>query len=390
MPGRSVHTVRRIYLDYAATTPIHPEVRAAMMPYLNDVFGNASSVHSFGREARAALDAARDTIASLLGCQASELVFTSGGSEANNLAIFGAAFAPGRRQDAQPRVVTAAAEHHSVLNTALALRDLGCRVDVLPVDRYGMVSPDDLRRALREPACLVSVMAANNEVGTLQPIAELGAVAREHGALFHTDAVQAVGTIPLDLGSLPVDMLSFSAHKFHGPKGMGGLFVRTGVRLRPLVIGGGQERERRAGTENVAGAVGMAQALRLACDGMAQDEARVAGLRDGLISGLMERVEGVHLNGHPTLRLPGNVNVSFDKADGEALLLGLDLAGVACSSGSACTSGAIDPSHVLLAMGVPAQLAAAALRFSLGRPTTREEVEQAVEIIAQVVQRVRG
>jgi len=380
--------MKRIYLDYAATTPVLEEVVRAMEPYHFIIFGNPSSQHSFGREARDAVDGARDRVAACLGCRASEVVFTASGSEANNLAIRGVVEAR-LREGRVPRVITAAAEHHSVLNAALSLRGFGCEVEVLPVDRYGVVSPDDLRAALERPADLVTIMFANNEVGTIQPVEELGRVAKERGALFHVDAVQAVGAVPINFSGLPVDMLSLSAHKFYGPKGVGALLVRSGVKLSPMILGGAQERERRAGTENVAGIVGMAAALEIACASIEAHAAGLRALRERLVCGVLERVDGVHLNGHPKERLPGIANMSFERTDGETLLLALDLAGVACSSGSACMSGALEPSHVLLAMGVPKELASSSVRFSLGRPTTQEEVDAVVELLPGVVRQVR-
>ncbi|MGC8833316.1 MAG: cysteine desulfurase family protein [Armatimonadota bacterium] len=380
--------MKRIYLDYAATTPVLEEVVRAMEPYHFIIFGNPSSQHSFGREARDAVDGARDRIAACLGCRASEVVFTASGSEANNLAVRGVVEAK-LRAGGVPRVITAATEHHSVLNTVLSLRGFGCEVEVLSVDKYGVVSPDDLRAALNKPADLVTIMFANNEVGTIQPVKELGRVAKERGALFHVDAVQAVGAVPLNFSELPVDMVSLSAHKFYGPKGTGALVVRSGVKLSPMILGGAQERERRAGTENVAGIVGMATALEIACASMGEHAAEMQALRERLVCGILERVEGVHLNGHPKEKLPGIANVSFERADGETLLLALDLAGVACSGGSACMSGALEPSHVLLAMGVPRELASSSVRFSLGRPTTQEEVDAVVELLPGIVKQVR-
>ncbi|MGQ9698463.1 MAG: cysteine desulfurase family protein [Armatimonadota bacterium] len=382
--------MRRIYLDYAATTPVLPEVVEAMLPYQTCTFGNPSSQHWYGRQARAATDAARDTVARILGCSHTEVVFTASGSEANNLALRGVALDALQRFSRPPRIVTSAVEHHSVLHTAEALRAFRCEVAVLPVDRHGMVCPDDLERALAQPTTLVSIMTANNEVGTVQPIAELCRVAHTHGALFHTDAVQAAGTLPIDLGALSADLLTVSAHKFYGPKGAAALIVRSGVRLQPLIIGGTQERERRAGTENVPAIVGMARALEIAVQSIHQESARLAHLRDRLVSGIIQRIDRTHLNGHPTQRLPGLANLAFDCADGETILLNLDLAGVACSGGSACASGAMEPSHVLLAMGLPRPLASAAVRITLGRHTTDRDIEAVLEILPEAVSRARA
>jgi len=382
--------MRRIYLDYAATTPVLPEVAEAMFPYLSSAYGNPSSPHWYGRQARDALDAARDTVARIFACGHSEVVFTASGSEANNLALRGAAWAFAERTGTPARIVTDAAEHHSVLHTAHALRRSGCEVVILPVDRHGMVCPDDLERVLTKPTALVSVMTANNEVGTIQPVEELCRIAHAHGALFHTDAVQAATILPIDLNALPADLMTISAHKFYGPKGAAALIVRNGVDLSPLIIGGTQERGRRAGTENVPAIVGLARALELAVQSRHDEALRLAALRDRLAAGILERIDGAHLNGHPTQRLPGILNFAFDRADGETILLNLDLAGIACSAGSACASGAMEPSHVLLAMGLPPSLASAAVRISLGRFTTSEEIEAALNILPDAVSRARA
>lgn len=381
--------MNRIYLDYAATTPVLPEVAQAMAPYLSTIFGNPSSLHWYGRQARDAVDSARDTVARILNCKHSEVVFTASGSEANNLALRGTAQTVAERSGRGPRIVTDAAEHHSVLHTVQALRDSGCDVVILPVDRHGTVCPDDLERALTEPTDLVSVMMANNEVGTIQPVEELCRTAHEHGALFHTDAVQAAGVLPINLGTLPADLITISAHKLYGPKGAAALIVRSDVQLQPLITGGAQERGRRAGTENVPAIVGMARALEIATQSMQDEAVRLAALRDRLVDGILQRIEGVHLYGHPTHRLPTILNVAFDRADGETILLNLDLSGVACSGGSACAAGALEPSHVLLAMGLPRSLASAAVRMSLGRPTTAEEIEAVLEILPDALGRAR-
>lgn len=380
-----MNELRQVYVDHAATTPLDPEVLAVMEPYLRDRFGNPSSLHAWGRATRAALDDARDRVGALLGVDGREVVFTSGGSEAVNLALKGVALAGGRRSG---HLVVSSVEHHAVLDTAAFLEKLGFAVTRLPVDAYGRVDPARVAEALRPDTILVSVMHGNNEVGTVQPIEAIGRICRERGVLFHTDAVQTVGYLPVDLRELPVDLLSLSAHKFHGPKGAGALVVRRGVRLEPLVHGGGQERGRRAGTENVAGLVGMARALEIACQRRAHDTPRLARLRDRLIAGLLS-VPGVHLAGHPVERLPGNVHVCIEGVESESLLLQLDLHGVAASAGSACTSGSLVPSHVLRAMGVPETLVRGSLRLTLGRGNTEEEIDYLLDLLPALIGRVR-
>lgn len=374
-----------IYLDYAATTPTDPRVVAAMQPYFTERFGNAGSVHQAGQEARAAVDEAREAVARLIGAKPSEIVFTSGATEANNAAIFGAVHARG---SAESHLITAATEHHAVLEPCRWLASRGVAVTILPVDRHGLVNPDDVRRAIRPETALVSIMHSNNEIGTVAPIAEIGAIARERGVLFHTDATQSAGIVPLDVDALGVELLSLSAHKRYGPKGVGALYVRTGVRLEPSLHGGSQERGRRAGTENVPGIVGFGAAARLALEAMPEEAARVAALRDRLIAGL-EAMEGAHLNGHPDRRLPGIASASFAGADSESLLLALDMEGIAASSGSTCTAGSIEPSHVIAALGVPAALAGGTLRFSLGRWSTAEHVARVLEVLPGILSAVR-
>jgi cysteine desulfurase len=378
---------RPLYLDYAATTPLGPEARDAMAPFGAEVFGNPSNLHRFGREARRALDNARDSLARSLDCQPKELYFTSGGSEADNLALFGLT---GAHAERGRHVVVSSIEHHAVLEPALRLEQNGFRVTRLPVEETGRVRPDVVADAITPETILVSVMMANNEIGTIQPVAEIGRLCRERGVFFHTDAVQAAGVLPLRLSELPVDALSISAHKFYGPKGVGALFARSGVTFQAALLGGSQERERRAGTENVAGIVGMAKALEVALDHREEENERLALLRDRLYFGLKERVEGVELNGSLEDRLPGNLNVSIRGADAESMLLNLDLAGIAASSGSACSSGAFEPSHVLLAMGASPERALSALRFSLGRYTTQEEIERVLEVMPDIVARVHA
>ena len=377
--------MRRIYLDNAATTAVSPEVLEAMLPYFTQVSGNASSIHGYGREAKRAIENARRQVMRALNAAApQEIYFTSGGTESDNWAIKGAALAIGKGH-----IVTTAIEHHAVLHTCQWLEKRGYAVTYLPVDEYGRVTAAQVEAALREDTILVSVMAANNEVGTLQPIAEIGALCRARGVLFHTDAVQAAGAIPLDVQAMKIDLLSLSGHKLHGPKGAGVLYVRKGVKIETLLHGGAQERGFRAGTENVPAIVGLGKAVELAQEHLAQNAAQVMRLRDKLISGLMERVPGAKLNGHPTERLPNNVNISFDRVEGEALLLRLDLVGVAGSSGSACTSGAIDPSHVLLALGLTPSQANGALRLTLSTDTTEEEIDAVLDILPPIVEDLR-
>lgn len=380
-----MEAVRRIYLDHAATTPVDPRVVEAMRPFWTDRFGNASSVHGFGQEAQAAVDHARRTLAQALGAQPAEIVFTSGATEADNWAILGVAWA----HEARGRhIITTAVEHHAVLEPCRFLAERGWEVTILPVDRYGRVDPDDVRRAIRSDTVLVSVMHANNEVGTLEPVAEIARICRERGVLVHTDATQSFGALPLHVDELGVDLLSASAHKRYGPKGVGLLYIRKGTRILPLLRGGSHQRGRRAGTENVPGIVGFATAIEIALADREAEQARIASLRDRLTEGLL-RIEGAHLNGHPTERLPNNVNVSFEGTDSETLLVNLDLMGIAASSGSACTSGSLEPSHVLVALGLAPELSAGTLRFTLGRWTTEAEVEEVIRATEEAVAQVR-
>ncbi|MBQ2952991.1 MAG: cysteine desulfurase NifS [Clostridia bacterium] len=381
MPAQS-----RIYLDNAATTACAPQVLEAMLPYFTQVYGNASSVHTFGREARRALEQARRQVMRGLGAKhPQEILFTSGGTEGDNWALKGVALARGAGH-----IITTAIEHHAVLHACQWLETQGFEVTYLPVDGNGLVSPADVERALRPDTILVSVMAANNEVGTIQPVAEIGAICRARGVLFHTDAVQALGAIAVDAEAMNADLLTLSAHKFHGPKGVGALYVRRGVKLASLLHGGAQERGFRAGTENLPGIVGMGKAIELATAHQAENAARMTRLRDRLIRGLQERVRDVRLNGHPTQRLPGNVNLSFAGVEGEALLLRLDLAGIAASSGSACTSGALDPSHVLMALGLTEAQAQGSLRLTLGTDTTDADIDAVLERLPPIVADLRS
>ena len=380
--------MERIYLDNAATTATAPEVVEAMLPYFTQVYGNASSIHQTGREAKRALEAARRQVAQALHAAVpQEIYFTAGGSESDNWAIKGAAFA---NQKKGRHLITTAIEHHAVLHTCQWLEKQGFEVTYLPVDHDGKVSAADVERAIRPDTTLVSVMTANNELGTIQPIAEIGAICRARGVLFHTDAVQAIGAIPVDVQAMNIDMLSLSAHKFHGPKGVGALYVRKGVRIDGLVHGGAQERGWRAGTENIPGIVGLGKAIELAAASLDENAARMSALRDRLISGILERIPEVTLNGHPTDRLPNNANLSFRYIEGEALLLRLDLAGVAGSSGSACTSGSLDPSHVLLAIGLPHEVAHGSLRLTLGSDTTQADIDAVLRILPNIVEDLRN
>lgn len=375
-----------IYLDHNSTTPVDPRVLAAMLPYLAENFGNANSIHSSGQRARAAVDAARQSVAELLGAKASEIVFTCGGTEADNLAIFGIV-----NPCDQPRkhVVTTAIEHHAVLNTAQALEKQGVDVTYVPVNREGLVDPDDIREAIRPETVLISVMLANNEIGTIQPIAEIGRIAAEEDIYFHCDAVQAAGKMRVDVKELGVDLLSISGHKLYAPKGVGALFVRTGTELGPMFFGGHHERDRRPGTENVPGIVGLGKAVELAMQNLDADVVRLAALRDRFENALLA-LPGVRVNGSVRERAPNTSNLSFEAAGGEALVIALDLQGVMCSSGAACSSGAVEPSHVLTAMGLTPEQARSSLRFSLGRPTTEHEIDEAIRIIPPVVERLRA
>ena len=377
-----------IYLDHAATTPLRTEVLESMLPFLTDHFGNASSLHAAGRRARQGLDEAREGIAAILGAKPREIVFTGGGSESDNLAIKGAAWAASARGR---HVVTTGVEHKAVLHACAVLERSGFEVTIVPVDQYGRVDPTEVEAAINEHTTLVSIMYANNEVGTIQPIAEIGAICRRLGVLFHTDAVQAGAFLPLDVDNLGVDLLSLAAHKLYGPKGVGALFVRQGTALLPQIQGGAQERQRRAGTENVAGIVGFARALALAQgDARARDaeNARLAGLRDRLLASVRD-IPGVEPSGHPVERLPHNASWLIDAVEGGDLVAALDLEGVEGSTGSACTSGSAEPSHVLLAMGIPAQRAHGALRLTAGRGTTAEDIDRAATAIRSAVARMR-
>lgn len=378
--------MRHVYLDYNATTPLAPEVLQAMMPFLTGEYGNASSIHSVGQRARAAVERARAQVAALIGAREKEIVFTSGGTEADNLAIRGVV---GASQRPRKHVVSSALEHHAVLNTCQALEAEGVAVTYVPVNPLGLVDPEDVRRAVTADTVLITVMHANNELGTVQPIAEMAAIAREHKIPFHTDAVQSVGKVPVDVETLGVDLLSLSAHKIYGPKGTGALYVRRGVRLKPLFFGGRHERDRRAGTENVAGIVGLGAAAERATARLAEEGARIAALRDELEGRILARVPHTGVSGDRLRRTPNTTNIYFDFVEGEPLVIALDLKGVACSTGAACSSGAVEPSHVLSAIGLSPERARASLRFSLGRATTHEDIEYVAEVLPSVVEHLR-
>ena len=377
----------RIYMDNAATTAVAPEVLQTMLPYFSEMYGNPSSIHSTGRDARRAVDAARKQVAQAIGAQPTEIYFTAGGSESDNWAIKGTAFA---KRDKGNHIITTAIEHHAVLHTCQWLEKQGFQVTYLPVDEYGRVRVEDVEKAITDKTILISVREANNEIGTLEPIAEIGKLAHEKGILFHTDAVQAVGAIPLDVNAMHIDMLSMSGHKFHGPKGIGALYIRKGVRPDVFMHGGAQERAQRAGTENLPGIIGMGKAIELATQNLEANAARMTAMRDKLIDGILAEIPEVRLNGHRTQRLPNNVNVSIRYIEGEALLLRLDLAGIAGSSGSACTSGSLDPSHVLLAIGLPHEIAHGSLRLSLGTDTTEAEVDEVLRVLPGIVKDLRA
>ena len=379
--------MNRIYMDNAATTRVSRPVVEAMLPYLTEVYGNPSSIHAFGREARKALDGAREQVAKALGAEPQEIYFTGCGTESDNWAIHGGAYA---RKAKGRHLITSAIEHHAVLHAMAQLEKEGFEVTYLPVDSEGLVNPEDLEKAFRPDTTLVSIMMANNEIGTIQPIAELAKITKAHGALFHTDAVQAIGSIGIDVKSLGVDMLSLSGHKFHAPKGVGALYLRKGVKINSLMQGGAQERSQRPGTENIASIVGMGVAIEKAAATIAERNAYLTPLRDRLIEGILTGIPEVRLNGHATKRLSNNANVSVRYIEGEALLLSLDIVGISASSGSACTSGSLDPSHVLLAIGLPHEIAHGSLRFSLSEESTMEEVETVIAELKKIVERLRA
>jgi cysteine desulfurase len=375
--------MHRIYLDNNATTPVLPEVFEAMRPYFGDQFGNASSIHHHGQQTRAAVEDARESVAALLGCRAAEIIFTSGGTEADNLAIAGLIAAG-------DHIITSIIEHHAVLLTCKHLEEIGCEVTVLPVDGRSLVDPDDVRRALRPTTKLISVMMANNETGVLQPVEEIGRIAAEAGVCFHTDAVQAAAKVAIDVKQIGCHALSISGHKIHAPQGVGALYVRKGTRLQPLFYGGRHERSRRAGTENVPGIVGLGKAAQLAKAALDRgDDKKMSAMRDRLQQGILAQVEEAGVNGEGAARVPNTTNIHFNHIDGEAMVIALDLKGVAASTGAACSSGAIEPSHVLVAMGLRNDQARASIRFSLGKQTIADDIDIALALVPETVARLR-
>jgi cysteine desulfurase len=375
---------RRVYLDHNASTPVHPEVLAEMLPFFSDVFGNPSSIHGFGREAREGLDLARERVAKFLKISPQEVVFTSGGTESDNFAVKGLALAKGKGH-----IITSQIEHHAVLRACQALQAQGFGLTCVGVDEHGMVDPEEVRRAIRPDTLAISIMHANSEVGTLQPIEAIGRIARERGVAFHVDAVQTLGKLPLDVDALGIDMLSFSAHKIYGPKGVAGLYIKKGTKMVAVQHGGEHERRRRAGTENVAGIVGLGKAVEVRARDMAAEAERLTALRDRLWNGIRQRVPDVRLSGHPVERLPGTASLLFRHVESESIVLGLDLKGIGVSAGSACTSGSVEPSHVLVAMGVPVDWAMGAVRCSLGRSTTAEDIDYVIDSVEPLVKKLR-
>lgn len=378
---------KRIYLDYSATTPVKQEVVNAMLPYFTETFGNPSSIHAFGRDAKNSINNVREVVAKFLNASADEIYFTGGGSESDNWAIRGVAQAYKAKGN---HIITTTIEHHAVLHTCEALEKEGFEVTYLQVDPDGKIDLAALEAAIKETTTLITIMAVNNEIGTVQPIAEIGALAKSKGVLFHTDAVQALGNIPLDVKAMNIDLMSMSSHKIYGPKGIGALYIKKGVRIKNLIEGGAQERKRRAGTENVPGIIGFGKAVEMASENFDQHVNHLLVLRDRLMKGILEQVPYVKLNGHPTERHPGNVNVCFEFIEGESLLLSLDLVGIAGSSGSACTSGSLDPSHVLMAIGLPHEIAHGSLRLTIGDFTTEADVDYTIEKLIEIVERLRS
>ncbi len=377
---------RLVYMDHAATTATAPAVVEAMLPYFTDHFGNPSSVYRIARESKAAVDEAREKVARALSAKPEEIYFTSGGTEADNWAIKGVAFANKQKGN---HIITSVIEHHAVLHTCQYLEKMGFEVTYLPVDEFGRVDPAAVEAAITDRTILISIMFANNEIGTIEPIAAIGALARKKGIYFHTDAVQAIGHVPIDVGAMQIDLLSLSAHKFNGPKGVGALYIRKGVKIDNFMHGGGQEKKRRAGTENLASIVGLGVAIERVAASMEQESARLIALRDRLKDGILEKIPHARLNGHPTERLPGNLNISFEFIEGESILLFLDHAGICASTGSACTSGSLEPSHVMLAIGLPHEQAHGSLRLTLGEENTEEEVDYLLGVLPGIVERLR-
>lgn len=379
--------MERIYMDNAATTRVTEPVMEAMQPYFCEIFGNPMSIHGFGRESRIAVEKARKQVADAIGAKPNEIYFTGCGTEADNWAVRGTAYA---RKNKGKHIITSAIEHHAILHTCQQLEQEGFEVTYVPVDEFGVIRMDELERAIRPDTILISVMSANNEIGTIQPIEEIAKLAHAHGILFHTDAVQAIGSIHFDVKAMGIDMLSMSGHKFHSPKGIGALYIRNGVRIQRLMTGGAQERTQRPGTENLASIVGMGKAIELATENIDRHNAQLSAVRDRLIDRILAEIPYTRLNGHRTQRLPGNCNISFQFIEGESLLLSLDLKGIAASSGSACTSGSLDPSHVLLAIGLPHEIAHGSLRLSLSEENTLEQADKVVDALKEIVARLRS
>jgi cysteine desulfurase len=379
--------MKRIYLDYAATTPTHPEVMKAMLPYFTESFGNPSSIHSYGQEAKDAVERARSKVAALIGAKGEEIVFTGSGTEADNFAVNGVALS---RQAKGNHIITSSIEHHAVLETCKFLEKQGFSITYLPVDGYGMVDPNNVKKAITKKTILVSIMHANNECGTIEPLAEIGNIAREAEIYFHTDAVQTAGRIPLHVDNSNIDLISMSAHKLYGPKGVGALYIRKGTRISSFMHGGNQERGRRASTENVPGIVGFGKAAEIAEKEMLEEAQKLTALRDRLIEGILTGIEYTQLNGHPVKRLPNNVNVSINYVEGESVLLNLDMDGICASTGSACSSEDLEPSHVLMAMGLTHLQAHTSVRFTLGKWTTEEEINKVLEVLPGIVSKLRA
>ena len=379
--------MKRIYLDYAATTPTHPEVVKAMLPYFTDSFGNPSSIYSYGQETKRAIEEARVKVANLIDARDEEVVFTSGGTEADNFALKGVAFA---NENKGNHIIISSIEHHAVIEPCKFLENRGFSITYLPVDEYGLIDPDDVRKAITNETILISVMHASNEVGTIEPITEIGKISKQAEICFHTDAVQVAGHIPVNVNELGVDLLSISAHKLYGPKGIGALYIRKGTKLVTFMHGGEQEKRRRASTENVPAIVGFGKAVEIAQQEMCEEEKRLTYLRDQLINSLLERIDHSRLNGHSKMRLPSNVNVSIDYVEGESMVLNLDLESICASTGSACSSSSLEPSHVLLAMGLLPEQAHGSLRFTLGKWTTEEEIHRVTEVLPRIVAKLRA
>ena len=381
--------MNRVYLDYNATTPVEPEVLDAMLPYFSGEFGNASSIHTFGQKARAAVETAREQVAALIGARPQEIFFTSGGTESDNHAIFGIAGPSANASKPRPHVITSFVEHEAVLNACQALEKQGARVTYLPTNREGLIDLEELRRAIRPQTVLITIMHANNEMGAIQPVEEIGRIAKDADVYFHTDAVQSAGKLPIDVNQFQLDLLSLSGHKLYAPKGIGALYVRGGTRLKQLLYGGHHQRGMRPGTENVAGIVGLGKAAEIARQSLANDAKRLSALRDQLEHGLLHRVPHSRINAARAPRTPNTANLVFPGVEGEALLIALDLKGLACSTGAACSSGAVEPSHVLTAIGLPAEEARASLRFSLGRQTTQADIDFALQVVPAAVAQLR-